>query len=68
MGMERSNRYVDITDQFERKKAALLSHASQMAEIEDLDALLRGWNGLNATNAGLPEGRLAEAFWVMETG
>jgi hypothetical protein len=35
---------------------------------EDLDALLRGWNGLNATNAGLPEGRLAEAFWVMETG
>jgi LmbE family N-acetylglucosaminyl deacetylase len=68
MGMERSNRYVDITERLERKKAALQSHTSQMAEIEDLEALLRGWNGMNAKNAGFAEGRLAEAFWVMETG
>jgi len=68
MGSERTNRYVDITDAFERKKAALLEHASQMEGIDDLDALLRGWNGENARLAGMPEGHYAEGFWVMETG
>jgi len=68
MGSERTNRYVDITEAFERKKAALLEHASQMEGVDDLDALLRGWNGENARLAGMPEGRYAEGFWVMETG
>ncbi|HET7529553.1 MAG TPA: PIG-L deacetylase family protein [Mycobacteriales bacterium] len=67
MGSERSNHYVDITDTFDRKKAALLAHASQMEGVEDLDALLRGWNGANAKAAGMREGRYAEAFWVMDT-
>jgi LmbE family N-acetylglucosaminyl deacetylase len=67
MGSERSNQYVDITDVFDRKKAALRAHASQMEGIDDLDGLLTGWNGANAKAAGMPDGRYAEAFWVMET-
>jgi LmbE family N-acetylglucosaminyl deacetylase len=67
MGTDHVNHYVDITDTFERKKAALRSHASQMEGVDDLDGLLTTWNGGNARAAGLPEGRLAEAFWVMDT-
>jgi len=66
-GCEHNNRYVDITESFDRKKAALRAHASQMAGIDDLDGLLEGWNGMNAKAGGLPEGHFAEAFWVMET-
>jgi LmbE family N-acetylglucosaminyl deacetylase len=68
MGMERSNRYIDITEKFDRKLAALYAHASQHPDPAALDGLVRGWNGFNAANGGLPEGRLAEAFWVFETG
>lgn len=68
MAMERSNRYVDITDTFDRKLAALHAHASQHPKPDELDTMVRGWNALNASAGGLAEGRLAEAFWVMETG
>ena len=68
IGMERANRYVDITDTFDRKLAALRAHASQHADPSRLDPLVRGWNGMNAQAGGLPEGRMAEAFWVIETG
>jgi LmbE family N-acetylglucosaminyl deacetylase len=67
MGSERANHYVDITEAFDRKKAALRAHVSQMEGIDDLDALLVGWNGANAALAGMPEGRYAEGFWVMDT-
>jgi LmbE family N-acetylglucosaminyl deacetylase len=67
MGGDLVNHYVDVTETFGRKKAALRAHASQMAGVEDLDGLLEGWNGANARAAGLPEGRFAEAFWVMDT-
>ena len=67
-GMERVNRYVDITSTFDRKMAALHAHASQHPDPESLEPMVRGWNGLNATAGGLPEGRVAEAFWVMATG
>ena len=29
--------------------------------------MLRGWLGLNARNAGLPEGSLAEAFTIVRS-
>ncbi len=66
-GMERINHYVDVTDVFETKKAALLEHKSQIKSPEELDKLLRWWLASNATAAGWPEGKYAEAFWVMDT-
>ncbi len=62
-----SNRYVDVTDTFERKVEALRRHESQTAHMDDLEGMLRMWLGRNAKAAGLPEGRLAEGFRVMDT-
>ncbi|MEI7859842.1 MAG: PIG-L deacetylase family protein [Acidimicrobiales bacterium] len=67
MTTERSNRVVDTTDVYARKLEALKSHASQVGDGEHLDELLRGWMGGTALAAGLPEGRLAEAFHVVNT-
>ena len=61
MGLE-PNKFVDITDQFDRKVKALRSHASQVADRDNLEGLLRDWASGNAQQGGLPEGRLAEAF------
>jgi len=60
--------YVDITDVFPRKVAALRSHASQIADPVELENRLRGWTTLIAQEGGLPEGRLAEAFQVLQVG
>jgi LmbE family N-acetylglucosaminyl deacetylase len=60
-----ANRWVDVTDTFDRKVAALRAHASQTAHMEDLEGMLRGWLGANAVRGGLPEGRLAESYRVV---
>jgi LmbE family N-acetylglucosaminyl deacetylase len=60
--------YVDITDTFPRKMAALRSHVSQMTDPDGLEERLRGWLGQTAQRAGLPAGRLAEAFQVLQVG
>jgi LmbE family N-acetylglucosaminyl deacetylase len=57
---------VDITDQFPRKIAALKAHATQTAH-QDIEAWLRDRAVAAAEAAGLPEGRLAEAFTVLRT-
>ena len=62
-----ADRYVDVTDVFDRKVAALRRHESQTAHMDDLEGLLRTWLGRNAGAAGLPEGRLAEGFRVVDT-
>ena len=67
MATERANRVVDATEVYEQKLAALKSHKSQVGEGEHLDELLRNWMGGTALAAGLPEGRLAEAFHVVNT-
>jgi LmbE family N-acetylglucosaminyl deacetylase len=59
--------YVDITRTFPRKIAALRAHESQTAHMEGLEDFLRGWLTRAAAQAGLPEGRLAEAFQVLNT-
>lgn len=59
---------VDVTDVYERKLAALRQHVSQLPGVrDDLDTMLRGWLGANAAAANLPDGRLAEAFQVLDT-
>lgn len=67
MATERANRVVDATDVYPKKLAALKSHVSQVGDGEHLDELLTGWMGGTALAAGLPEGRLAEAFHVVNT-
>lgn len=62
-----ANRWVDITDEFPRKLAALRAHVSQTGHMPDLEGLLRTWNGMNARAAGFAEGRLAEGYKVMDT-
>ena len=66
-GGPRPDRFVDVTDTFERKVAALRAHASQTAHMPDLEGMLRGWMTANAVAGGLPDGRLAEAFHVIST-
>ncbi len=65
MGGPRPNRWVDVTDSFDDKIAALQSHASQVAHRPDLPDFVRTWSVRLAEAGGLPEGRLAEAFMVV---
>ena len=62
------NRFVDVTETFERKVEALRCHVSQHQDPERLEPLLRGWLTGNAELAGWPQGRLAEGFYVITTG
>jgi LmbE family N-acetylglucosaminyl deacetylase len=61
------NHYVDITETFPRKIAALRAHVSQTGHMEELEEFLRGRLARTAAQGGLPEGRLAEAFQVLNT-
>lgn len=56
------NHFVDTTEVFATKIAALRAHASQTAHMENLEDLIREWGAIQAQAAGLPEGRIAEAF------
>jgi LmbE family N-acetylglucosaminyl deacetylase len=68
MATERADRVVDATAQFDRKLAALRSHRSQVGDGAHLQQLLRSWMAGTALAAGMPDGRLAEAFHVVHTG
>lgn len=59
------NRAVDVTDQVPLKVAALRAHDSQTAHMDDLEERITQWMTSAAQAAGLPEGRLAEAFKVV---
>jgi LmbE family N-acetylglucosaminyl deacetylase len=61
------DRHVDITDVFDRKLAALSCHKSQLKDSERLSGVLRGFAAATAERFGLPDGRLAEAFQVVDT-
>jgi LmbE family N-acetylglucosaminyl deacetylase len=66
-GSPQPGHYVDVTETFDRKLAALRSHVSQTGQMAGLEQMLRGWLGQAAARGGLPEGRLAEVFQVVET-
>ncbi len=57
---------VDVTDTYPQKLAALAAHRSQTSHM-NLDQVMRERLRLIAEAAGLPEGRLAEAFSVFRT-
>jgi LmbE family N-acetylglucosaminyl deacetylase len=62
------NRYVDITETFDRKVAAVRAHVSQIKDPDTLADRLRARIAPNTAAAGLSEGRLAEAFQAVVTG
>lgn len=57
--------YVDVTETFDRKIAALRAHESQTAHRDKLVEEMRDRIAPNTPAADLPEGRLAEAFQVV---
>jgi LmbE family N-acetylglucosaminyl deacetylase len=60
--------YIDVTDTFDRKVAALRAHVSQTGRMDDLAGFLRTWLEASAARGGLAAGRLAEAFRRLDTG
>jgi len=67
MGREQPDHYVDITDTFHRKLAAVSAHVSQVSHLPELQEQLRRWGSLTAAEGRLAEDRLAEAFTVIDT-
>ena len=67
MSAKTPNHFVDVTDYFDAKIAALRAHESQTGHMDDLVERIEGWLTVNAQEAGLDQGRLAEAFMVVST-
>ena len=67
MGGPTPNKWVDTTEQFDRKIRALLCHSSQLPDPSGMEARIRAWNESVAAAGGLPPGRTAELFQVVET-
>jgi LmbE family N-acetylglucosaminyl deacetylase len=67
MGRETPEHAFDITDVFEAKLAALRAHVSQVSHLADLVGQMRAWGEATARHHGLPDGRVAEAFTVVDT-
>ena len=66
-GSPNPNHFVDITETFPKKIAALQAHVSQTAHNKELEKMVREWGERNAQANGLAEGRIAEIFQVMNT-
>ena len=61
------NYWVDITETFDRKIAALRAHVSQTEHMTDLAERMRSRAELTAADGDLPSGHTAEAFRVLDT-
>ena len=64
MGHPTLTHFVDVTETFDRKIAALKAHESQTAHMPDLEGFVRGWGTGLAERAGFAEGRVAEGFFI----
>lgn len=67
MASPHADHFVDVTDNFDRKIAALRSHQTQTGHMTDLRDRIHGWLSQAATQASWPDGRLAEVFQVLQT-
>jgi len=67
MGFAKPDHFVDITNTFDLKMKALHSHVSQTAHNTELENMVREWGQRNAGEAGFAEGRIAEAFKIINT-
>lgn len=67
MGFSEPNHFVDITETFDLKMATLRAHHSQTGHMDNLEEMIREWGQRNAGIGGLPEGRVAEAFKIVNT-
>jgi LmbE family N-acetylglucosaminyl deacetylase len=61
------NQYIDVTDTFDRKLAAILAHVSQHPDPDAIEPRVRGFMAANGEAAGW-SGRLAEGFFATATG
>ncbi len=59
---------VDVTDYVDQKFEALLSHVSQHPDPAGVPGRVTEWMRRTAVALGLPEGRAAEAFRVVQAG
>ena len=66
-GSPTPNHFVDITETFSKKIAALHAHVSQTAHNKELENMVRSWGERNAEANGLAQGRVAEIFKVIST-
>lgn len=66
-GSPNPDHFVDITETIDKKISALHAHASQTAHNKELEAMIRGWGERNAQAQGLPSGRMAEVFRIVNT-
>jgi LmbE family N-acetylglucosaminyl deacetylase len=64
-----ANVWIDITEVFDQKLAALHCHRSQVShhDPERFTEMMRSWGDRLARNGGLEEGRLAEAYRRLDT-
>ncbi len=67
MASPKADQAVDITEVFDLKVAALRAHRTQIDDPEGLAKFVREWTSATAQRFGLGEGRLAEAFQVVDT-
>jgi LmbE family N-acetylglucosaminyl deacetylase len=67
MSHKEPDHFVDITDTFNLKIAALNAHVSQTAHNSEMPRMVREWGERNAKAQGLPDGRVAEVFKIVNT-
>ncbi len=66
-GSPTPNHFVDITETFSKKMAALHAHRSQTAHNPELENMVRSWGEKNAEANGLSSGSVVEIFKVINT-
>ena len=59
--------FIDITDTFDKKLAALNAHVSQTAHNPNLEQMIREWGERNAKLNGLADGAVAEIFKIVSS-